>query len=185
MSERDPVRLFTALWPEPAARAQLAALRDAWCWPPSARMVSDDKLHATLHFIGAFPRAALADLGAGLAAVPLETIRLRAAGFEIFRGGIAVALLDAEPALLALHDRVGEVLAGVGVPLEARPYRPHVTLARKAAGGRAPVRWPDLDWRADGFALVLSRGGRYDVLATLPARGDGGDALAIGSRSGA
>ena len=91
------------------------------------------------------------------------------AGSEVFRGGIAVALLEAEPALLALHARVGEVLAGLGVALEARPYRPHVTLARKAGGSRSPALAPALAWRADGFALVLSRGGSYEVLAALGA----------------
>ena len=170
MGEPDRVRLFTALWPDPAARAQLAALRDAWRWPPPARPVGDANLHATLHFIGAFPRQSLAELAAALAALRVEPIRLRTAGSEVFRGGIAVALLDAEPVLLDLHARIGEVLAGLGVALETRPYRPHVTLARKASGARPPAQQPALDWRADGFALVLSRGGRYEVLAEIGSR---------------
>jgi 2'-5' RNA ligase len=169
LSDPDRVRLFTALWPDPAARAQLAALRDAWSWSPSARPVADANLHATLHFIGAFPRDSLVELGAALATVPVEPVPLRTSGSEVFRGGIAVALLEAEPSLLALHARVGEVLAGFGVTLEARPYRPHVTLARKAGGSRSPARVPALAWRADGFALVRSRGGSYEVLATLGA----------------
>jgi len=169
LNDRDRDRLFTALWPDPAARAQLAALRDAWSWSPAARPVADAKLHATLHFIGAFPRDSLAALGAALATVPVEPVRLRTSGSEVFRGGIAVALLDAEPSLLALHARVGEVLAGFGVALEGRPYRPHVTLARQAGGSRSPARSPALAWRADGFSLVRSRGGSYEVLATLGA----------------
>ena len=131
--------------------------------------MADAKLHATLHFIGAFPRDSLPDLGAVLATVPVEPMRLRTSGSEVFRGGIAVALLDAEPSLLALHARVGEVLAGFGVALEGRPYRPHVTLARQAGGSRSPARSPALAWHADGFALVRSLGGSYEVLATLGA----------------
>ena len=138
MPER--IRLFTALWPEPAARAQLAALRDAWSWPASARPVADEKLHATLHFIGAFPRDSLVALGTALSRVPVEPVELHMSGSEVFRGGIAVALLEAGPALADLHARVGDVLAGFGVALEARPYRPHVTLARKAGGSRPPAR---------------------------------------------
>ena len=169
MNDPGRVRLFTAIWPDPAARAQLAALRDAWSWTPTARPVADANLHATLHFIGAFPGDSLAELGAALATVPVEPVRLRPTGSEVFRGGIAVALLDAEPSLLALHARVGEVLAGFGVALEGRPYRPHVTLARQAGGSRSPARSPALAWHADGFALVRSLGGSYEVLATLGA----------------
>jgi len=169
LNDPDRVRLFTALWPDPAARAQLAALRDAWSWTPTARPVADANLHATLHFIGAFPGDSLAELGAALATVPVEPVRLRPTGSEVFRGGIAVALLEPEPSLLALHVRVGVVLVGLGVALEARPYRPHVTLARKAGGSRPPARLPELAWRADGFALVRSGGGSYEVLATLGA----------------
>ena len=169
MTGPERVRLFTALWPDAAPRAQLAALRDAWRWSPAARPVADANLHATLHFIGSFARDRLGELRDALAGVAVEPFRLQPVGSEVFRGGIAVALLEAEPALLDLHARLGDVIAGFGVALEARPYRPHVTLARKAGGSRSPVRWPALDWRADGFALVLSRGGSYEVLATLGA----------------
>ena len=166
MNATERIRLFTALWPDPAVRAQLAALRDAWGWSAGARPVADAKLHATLHFIGAFPRDSLAELGAALARVPVEPVQLHASGSDVFRGGIAVALLEAGPALADLHARIGEVLAGLGVALEERPYRPHVTLARRAGGSRPPGRWPPLAWRADGFVLVHSRGGSYEVLAT-------------------
>jgi 2'-5' RNA ligase len=159
------VRLFTALWPDAAARAQLAALRDAWRWPPGARPVADANLHATLHFIGSFRRDRLDALRQALGAVAIEPLHLDLAGTDVWRGGIAVALLAAEPGVLALHARLAPALVGLGVTLDPRPFQPHVTLARKASRAQPPEGRPALDWRADGFALIASRGGAYDVVA--------------------
>ena len=171
MAEDAGVRLFIALWPAQEARAALVAARDAWRWPPQAKPVPDEKLHATLHFIGRFPRERLPALGAALDAVDTAPIRLALVASEVWRGGIAVATLADATALHDLHARVGAALASVGVALEDRPYRPHVTFARQARGARPPATLPALDWRADGFALVASRGGAYHVLAAWGAGG--------------
>jgi len=168
------VRLFTALWPGSAPRAAFSALRDAWAWPPGAKPVPDEKLHATLHFIGRFPRERLEALGEALDTVPFAPLRLDLAGSEVWRGGIAVATLAESPALLELHSRLGAALAGLGVALEDRPYRPHVTMARQARGARPPPVLPTLHWRPDGFALVASRGGGYHVLDTWGIAGRSG-----------
>jgi RNA 2',3'-cyclic 3'-phosphodiesterase len=160
------VRLFTALWPDAAARARLVALRDAWRWPPGARPVADAKLHATLHFIGSFRRDRLGDLRQALGTVAVEPLRLDLAGADVWRGGIAVALFDAGPGVLALHARLGAALLDLGVTLDPRPFQPHVTLARRAGLAQPPAVLPPLDWAADAFALVESRGGVYEVIAS-------------------
>ena len=98
----------------------------------------------------------------------IEPLRLELAGTSVWRGGIAVALLAAEPGVLALQARLGAALAALGVTLDPRPYQPHVTLARKAARAQPPTLLPPLGWRANGFALVESRGGArsaYEVVA--------------------
>jgi 2'-5' RNA ligase len=54
-----------------------------------------------------------------------------------------------------------------GVPLEARPWQPHVTLARRAEGALAPDDGRALRWRVRGYVLVESRlgsNGGYRVL---------------------
>ena len=159
------VRLFTALWPDATVRTKLAALRDAWRWPPGARPVADANLHATLHFIGSFRRDRLEALRQALGTVSVEPLHLALAGADVWRGGIAVALLAAEPGVLRLHARLAGVLAALGVGLDPRPFQPHVTLARKASRAQPAEGLPPLDWRADGFALIASRGGVYEVLA--------------------
>jgi 2'-5' RNA ligase len=152
-------RLFIAVWPTAAVRARLAAYRDAWRWPPASRLVVDANLHATLHFIGSFERARLAALGARLAAVPSRPAVLRATAPAIWRGGIAVLTLQGDAALAALHAEVGIALVELGIVLEARPFAPHVTLARKAPRSEPPAELPELGWRASGFALAETRSG--------------------------
>ena len=169
----DRVRLFTALWPDPEVRARLASESDAWRWPPRARRVAPDKLHLTLHFIGAFARGRVDALAATLATLDPAPGALEATKREVWRGGIAVLLFDAGPALAAVHAAIGGVVAGFGVALDPRPFSPHVTLARGARGGAPPQAPPVLAWRASSFALVESApGGDYRVLRAF---GDAGD----------
>ncbi len=170
MQERDVVRLFLALWPDAALRARLGGYRDAWRWPAGARPVPDASLHLTLHFIGDFARARIDALAARLGTVTPETIALKTLGAEVWRGGIAVLRVEAEPRLAALHARLGVALAGLGVPLDPRPFSPHVTLARKARQAEPSAAEAGFIWHASGFALVESvRGARvpYEVLRTF------------------
>ena len=160
-------RLFLALWPDPPVRDCLARFRDLWTWPAGARPVPDERLHSTLHFIGSFRREGIPALGERLAAVPRCRMRLRAKDTELWRGGVAVLRLEPEPALTKLHADLGRVLTTLGVPLDSRPFAPHVTLARRASEARPPGTPADVTWRASGFALVESIGGAqatYQVL---------------------
>ena len=161
-------RLFVALWPDAAVRARLAAFRDDWRWPPDARRVADANLHATLHFIGSFPRERVVALTERLAAVRRRAVTLRAESTAVWRGGIAVLMLDGDAALAALHKETGTALSNLGIALDARPYAAHVTLARKAARAEPPPELPNLGWRAIGFVLAESLRGppsKYEVLA--------------------
>ena len=173
MSERDPVRLFLALWPRPSLRGRLAAYRDAWHWPAGAKPVADGTLHLTLHYIGAFPRGGLAGLTESLAAVPVESMVLRPGGAEVWKGGIAVLRIAGDASLAALHEGLAGVLARFGIALDARPFAPHVTLARKAVRAEAPGDRPAFRWRASSFVLVESIPGgsaRYEVLTRFGGR---------------
>lgn len=154
--QQGDVRLFTALWPDERLRARLGSERDAWRWPAAARPVDDARLHMTLHFIGAFPRARTEALASALGLLPTPPATLRALGPEIWRGGIAVLRFSSEPALAELHAAIGAVLQAFGVALDARPFAPHVTLARRARGAAPPQTPVDLAWDASGFALVES-----------------------------
>ena len=160
-------RLFLALWPTPAVRAGLLAWRDGIEWPPGASPVPADELHLTLHIIGAVPRAALDELLPVFAA-PVPAFELRFGRPELWPGGLAVLSPNAVPdALLSLHATLREALQRAGLRTETRPFRPHVTLARRARGAIAPTRSAGLRWPAnDGYVLAQSLPGSagYEIV---------------------
>ena len=161
-------RLFLALWPEPGVRDQLREARDAWHWPRAAAPVHTDKLHLTLHFLGGVPSARLPELMEGFS-VPFRPFRLALGKPVLWPHGIAVLEPPVNPPeLLALHARLGDALLALGLQPEARSYRPHVTMARRAAGAGIPASAPSIGWDVQGYALVESQPGGYTVLHTYP-----------------
>ncbi|WP_374675771.1 RNA 2',3'-cyclic phosphodiesterase [Ideonella sp.] len=142
-------RLFLALWPdEPATLQGLRAWQAALRWPASARPTAAANLHLTLHFIGAVPRERLAEVADGLR-VPAVHTDITLSEWTVWPHGVAVLAPRAVPAaLLELHGRLAERLAALQLPVDTRPWRPHATLARRAAGAAlagappAPVTWP-------------------------------------------
>lgn len=170
--DQDTARLFVALWPDAAVRAALRTWRDGCAWPKSAAPARTEQLHVTLHFLGSFPRIRLPEL-VGRISVRFEPFNLNFGHPELWHGGIAVLAPDTVPEpLLALHGALGEALERLGLPLEARPYRPHVTLARRAGPVLAPIQGPPISWRVDGYALMESKlgmGAEYEIVRAYTA----------------
>ena len=167
MSSVPSVRLFVALWPDPAIRHALRERRDAWDWPRGASPVDTSKLHMTLHFLGSIPGERLPELKTGLA-VPFTPFSLSIGVPKLWSHGIAVLEPHAEPPeLLALHAQLSAALVALGLEPEARTFRPHVTLARRANHAVVPTEADKLVWDIGGYALVESKtgdGGAYTVL---------------------
>jgi len=163
-AQGDTTRLFLALWPDAAVRDQLRAWRDAWTWPRGAAPVPTDKLHVTLHFLGEQPSARLPEFLDAFQ-VPFAPFDLQFGRAELQRGGIAWIAPHGEPqGLLDLHARLSDALVALGLAPEARTYRPHVTMARRASGAVMPAAGPAIDWAISHYALVASRAGSYTVL---------------------
>ena len=131
-------------------------------------------LHATLAFLGDVHRAVLPRLevlGAATTRSPLELSLDRVGSFP--RAGVAyVAASHVPAALLDLHAQLAQALTAERFRLDARPYRPHVTLARHC---RQPLRdhaVPARAWRPRCLALYESvtapEGAQYEVLASWP-----------------
>lgn len=162
-------RLFLALWPDEAELAAVSNWQHAFDWPTGARLTPPKNVHATLHFIGQVPSARLPELETELA-VPLRPFEVTFEQPELWGRGLAV--LNAghvPPALRELHAALGEKLLALGLTVETRTYRPHVTLARGLGPMLPPERDgqtpPGVKWRCSGYALVESAAGRYNLLA--------------------
>ena len=164
------LRLFFALWPQPALRALLAQHAQSWRLAPPAKPTLPDKLHLTLLFMDGVPDARLQDLvhiGAAVAAAarPFALQLDQAAVWP--QGGIAhLAPSHAPRELAVLHTALLQAVESAGVPCDKRGFRPHLTLARHATPGQAPQAFAPVVWQAGELSLVQSMlgSGRYAVL---------------------
>jgi 2'-5' RNA ligase len=157
-------RLFLAIWPTAAGRAALVREAARWSWPAGARPTPPDKLHLTLHFLGQVATDRLPSLRDRLQ-VPFRPFALRLTGQAIWQRGMAVLLAEPDPALLDLHQRLGQALGSVQPTVDSRPFAPHVTLARHATGVAPPAMVTPVRWRVHSYALVSSMpGGGYRCL---------------------
>jgi 2'-5' RNA ligase len=149
-------RLFIGLWPDETVRAALLAHQQQWVWPQRVALVSPDRLHLTLHFLGDVPRPRMPELAQGLA-VSFERFDLQLDLAERWAGGVAVLQPVVPPlALAALYERLRAALEGLHQPLQRESLRPHVTLARHAQGALPPQRVAPIRWRVKGYALIES-----------------------------
>jgi 2'-5' RNA ligase len=150
-------RLFIGLWPDDAVRRALCAHRGARQWPKRAAVMDDARLHATLHFLGDQPRSLIDPLLQALAQQAFEPFTLQLSQAALWHGGIAVLEpTDVPPALSELHRDIAPRLQCLGITPEQRPYRPHVTLARRAFGARAPAVVEPIAWAPARPVLVES-----------------------------
>jgi 2'-5' RNA ligase len=157
--------------------AALAPLRDAEGAP---RWGDPGRWHLTLLFLGAVPSALLPPLtGAVAAAVaPTPPAVLRLAGAGRFgsrsRPQVCWAGLEGDVAVLSgLAGRLATAARGLGLPVEDRPFRPHLTLVRwhprRPADGDLPDRlagYRGPDWPLAQVALVRSTAGRHEPVTT-------------------
>ena len=164
----DTLRLFVALWPDAGAHEWLRACDAAIAWPAAAARAGADRWHITLHFLGATPRSRLPELLPALQQ-PFDPFAFELGRVEAWpRGLVVVEPAQSAPALQDLQAALGQALLRVGLPVESRAFKPHVTLARRAARATlaapsAPQRWP-----VSAYALVASAGGRYRNLVLYP-----------------
>jgi len=167
-SPRPPShRLFLALWPDDTVRCRVREHAQGWFIPPGSVRYGPPDWHVTLHFLGKVLAERVPDIAAGID-VPREPFELVLDQPRIWPRGLAVIGASTIPqALKSLHARVGEALLGLDQAVETRPYRPHLTLARRAEAAVKPDAPVPVAWPVSGFVLVVSTGRadhRYEVL---------------------
>lgn len=175
------MRLFTAVDIPEEVREHLRALVARWKplahigWSPV------DNLHITTKFIGEWPEARLDEMKRALHAIPpggVFEVAVRGLGWfpNDRRPRVLWAGVEGGDALLSLARATEEAVAALGVPIETRPYSPHLTLARIRESVpldnlRSAVAHtaPDFGaFRVTEFFLYLSAGGKYTRLAAFP-----------------
>ena len=171
-------RCFVALAPDDASRDALTS--SALTLPDPARRVPYAQLHLTVAFIGALPfeqgdRLASRLRGRALLIPPAPVERI-----ECWHAGahprLMVAVLALSDAFVALDLHVRSSMIETGLPVDARAFRPHITLARFARDASAvaplcdvaalpPMRFTSLVLYSSTLA---KQGARYEALASVP-----------------
>lgn len=142
--------------------------RLTWQWPSGVRLAPAKNLHLTLHFLGDVSEGDEERLRAALATATMSPLDLTLAKPDVLNHGIAILRPQENEALRRLHAELRREIEGAGLPTDARYWQPHVTLARRAAGATPPTQPASIEWPARQFALVLSKGGNYQVVQAWP-----------------
>lgn len=170
-AERRSKRLFFALWPDDDVRMALERATRKLVRRSGGRPTRVGNLHITLAFLGQIESSRVADVlavGERVRGAPfsLELNRVQIWG----RSGVLCLLPSAPPEeVMALERALRNELQAARFEIDPRPYRPHLTVARKVS--RPPRNLSldgSVDWFNERFALVESvterQGARYEVL---------------------
>lgn len=174
-------RCFIALAPDAESRETLANLPV----PDAVRRVAYDDLHLTLAFLGAIqaPQGHALNDALHVLAEPLPALDFQ--GLALWPSAhhprVLVARYALAPVLQDMLKGLHRVLRELDLPVEARPFQPHVTLARlrpdspplaaeslqlmESLHGVPPLH---LDTVGLYASLPVENGPRYRALASVP-----------------
>jgi RNA 2',3'-cyclic 3'-phosphodiesterase len=166
-------RLFFALWPTDAVRAQLAAAAQSYA--EFGRAIAARNLHVTVAFLGAVAEERLdhvVEIARSTQKLTLDgKFMLHLDRLEFWRRSSLIALTATQvpPELLKIVDGLRAGLRERGFELQEHDaFRPHVTLVRDVSRGPAAAAVTPVQWPVESFALVESqvgqRGSQYSVL---------------------
>jgi 2'-5' RNA ligase len=164
-------RLFFALWPDDRTRAQIDALNQSI--EAAGRKLVPENLHITLVFLGNVEDDIANAVQRAAAAIQASPITLQFDELDYWRRPRVLCLTcHRQPKnLYSLVNSLTKMLDPYPIKLDQRPYRAHITLARKAQQ-RPAKSFKPITVHADDFALVESvsteQGVRYEVLEKWP-----------------
>jgi 2'-5' RNA ligase len=162
-------RLFFALWPDAGVRQQIAVAAASVISDSQHPVVSIANYHLTIAFLGAVSSATVPDIVAtarGVRFAPFDVVLEQGGYWQ--RARIAwLAPAGCPQSLATLVDDLWNKLAGLGLALDSRQFRPHLTLARDIDEVASVQLVPPLRWRVQSFALLESTPGSAGPVYTV------------------
>ena len=158
-------RLFFALQPTIAQNTMLTAYVAPLVAQLEARAVPAQNLHATLCFVGAVEEERVEALRAAAGSIRGRPVRLRFDAFEYWETPKILCATSSRDSSEAteLAIALGEAAVAAGFAPDIKPFRAHLTLARKISAAQAatvplplPLE-PSMVMRSDKFVLMSSR----------------------------
>jgi RNA 2',3'-cyclic 3'-phosphodiesterase len=185
------MRLFLAVeFEQELRRALREATAPLRALVPDAGWVAEDRLHLTLKFLGEQPETLVEPLTAVIQEIAGRhwPVQMRLGGVGAFpnlrRPRVIWVGIAPEPKLELLQNDVEEACSALGVAVEGKPFRPHLTIGRlrgtengEAVRELARVA-RETRFRADAFVSTIElvhstltpAGRRYARLAAAPLR---------------
>jgi len=181
LSDAPTRRLFFALWPDEAQRAALAHAAAKIVRHCGGRPVPHESLHVTLAFLGSVSEPRVEELSAigrrAAAAFPGDALPITVSleTLEHWAKAQLLAALErqdeapaAAPGAAALARILSAATLAAGFSPDLKPFRVHVTVARKVARPPRSFDMRKVEWSFDEFALIesrtLERGPVYSVV---------------------
>jgi len=139
------MRVFVAVDIDEQIRTRIATFMQGVAgFAPDARWVRPESLHVTLKFIGEKPETEVQAITKALGEVRGQSMQITMRGYGFFPTLRSPRVfwigIEAGPELKALANAVDKATAALGIPLEDRPFNPHLTLARGGGGSGSPQR---------------------------------------------
>jgi 2'-5' RNA ligase len=170
LSSTPTRRLFFALWPNREERAALVHTAASIVRHCGGRPVPEENLHVTLAFLGSVPGPRLPDLSAiarrAAASFPQEAVPISVSleTLEHWARAQVLAVLGrdddaqaAAPGAAALAQVLCAETAAAGFAPDLKPFRVHVTVARKVVHPPPSGAMRKVQWSFDEFVLMESR----------------------------
>src|SRR6266404_4722143 len=139
-------RLFSAIDLGPSARERIAAEQHRLTTAlraPALRWVKPEHLHLTLVFIGEVADDCVARIVLAMQKdIPQLPFRFELGGLGVFPShgaprALWLGVRTGADAVVRVQQTMAARCQALGVPLEARPFSPHLTLARWRDGRRS------------------------------------------------
>lgn len=158
------MRLFVAIKTDRTLNAALKNVSSSLKLFGNGSFCGDDMYHITLAFIGESDR--IADIKAVLDSVSVSPFDISLEGIGNFGSTYYVGVTPA-PALCDMQRELCEKLKKQGFDIENRPFKPHITLARRYKANMPPVVFvPQANQMVTKVILFESAGGVYKPLYT-------------------
>ncbi len=165
-------RLFFALWPDDESRHQIDQINQKVSLTGIRKLIPDN-LHITLVFLGNVDdeTAAAVEERAAEIIAPQVTLKFDELDFWPKPKVLCLTCRKQPKAIYELVNALTTMVSAYPIRLDPRPFRAHITLARKATV-RPDIQVQPIIMQFDRFVLVRSSsteaGVKYDVLASWP-----------------
>jgi len=175
--ERGPPRthrLFFASWPGEKRQLELDRKLRNVAWASGGRRVAAANYHLTFAFLGSVRADRLEAIKGAAQTLRAAAFDLRLDQLEYFPKSRVLCLSESSPSEAAqdLVRALWQKLAALGFKPEVRPFKAHLTLARKVERPPRERAVAAIEWPVDALSLVESvtapEGSIYTPLDTWP-----------------